>query len=232
LWLQEFCGRAHCRACRCSGTRFPHAAAFGILGIRWISPSWMATKGDGIAPGKLTGQLGTTPRWSSAIRSVCLRASSKRRCALTSVSALVPDPADFPQLHQYVRPYIFTDAQIGQRRSWDAERPAGAAPSGCLPAGYRVALHDGPAPRRTVAAARRGLRFRAGHPLHSAFQVSTKRGSCRWQTTALLRVNTISLLVVRIVRTYRLQKRPSSGTAAKTCAPMPVRRSSSSSGAG
>jgi integrase/recombinase XerD len=42
------------------------------------------------------------------VRNLCLY---QRR---TEPSCFVPDPADFPPQHQYVRPYIFTDTQIGQ----------------------------------------------------------------------------------------------------------------------
>lgn len=51
---------------------------------------------------------GVRRAWLRNVRNLCLY---RRR---TEPSCFVPDPADFPPLHQYVRPYIFTDMQIGQ----------------------------------------------------------------------------------------------------------------------
>lgn len=51
---------------------------------------------------------GVRRAWLRNVRNLCLY---RRR---TEPSCFVPDPADFPPLHQYVRPYIFTDTQIGQ----------------------------------------------------------------------------------------------------------------------
>lgn len=51
---------------------------------------------------------GVRRAWLRNVRNLCLY---RRR---TEPSCFVPDPADFPPLHQYVRPYIFTDVQVGQ----------------------------------------------------------------------------------------------------------------------
>ena len=51
---------------------------------------------------------GVRRAWLRNVRNLCLY---RRR---TEPSCFVPDVADFPPLHQYVRPYIFTDVQVGQ----------------------------------------------------------------------------------------------------------------------
>jgi integrase/recombinase XerD len=51
---------------------------------------------------------GVRRAWLRNVRNLCLY---RQR---TEPACFVPDPADFPRLHQYVRPYIFTDVQVGQ----------------------------------------------------------------------------------------------------------------------
>lgn len=51
---------------------------------------------------------GVRRSWLRNVRNLCLY---RRR---TEPACFVPDPADFPPVHQYVRPYIFTDTQVGQ----------------------------------------------------------------------------------------------------------------------
>jgi integrase len=51
---------------------------------------------------------GVRRAWVRNVRNLCLY---RQR---TEPSCFIPDPADFPRVHQYARPYIFTDEQVGQ----------------------------------------------------------------------------------------------------------------------
>ncbi|HET6309693.1 MAG TPA: tyrosine-type recombinase/integrase [Candidatus Nitrosotalea sp.] len=51
---------------------------------------------------------GVRRAWLRNVRNLCLY---RQR---TEPSCFVPDSADFPLVHQYIRPYIFTDEQVGQ----------------------------------------------------------------------------------------------------------------------
>jgi len=51
---------------------------------------------------------GVRRAWLRNVRNLCLY---RQR---TEPSCFVPDPADFPMVHQYIRPYIFTDEEVAR----------------------------------------------------------------------------------------------------------------------